>query len=244
MLRINLEDAEKAADLRMDIVHEIRRRGGPDRVVVFEYPDSALVGLSLEEVAGRWGVNEVEAAIELQLRGDPDRPGGGRMRGFSMSEADVEAYGARPWVATASDGGLAHPDDGGSVHPRFYGTFPRKIAHYARDRGIMTVEDAVRSMTSLPALLMGFRDRGQLREGFRADVVVFDLDELEDRTTFFEPHAYPSGIEQVLVNGTFVVEDGALTWALPGELLTRERVRRPATDGPQEGDVHEFDASR
>jgi N-acyl-D-aspartate/D-glutamate deacylase len=233
MLRINLEDPETAADVRMDVVHEIRRRGGPERVVVFEYPDSTIVGLSLEEVAELWEVTEVEAAVQLQLRGDPERPGGGRMRGFSMSEDDVEAYGARPWVATASDGGLAHPDDRGSVHPRFYGTFPRKIAWYARDRGIMTVEDAVRSMTSLPAILMGFRDRGQIREGFRADVVVFDLEELEDRTTFFEPHAYPSGIEQVLVNGTFVLEDGDLTWALPGELLSRESAPRPETDTPE-----------
>jgi N-acyl-D-aspartate/D-glutamate deacylase len=147
-----------------------------------------------------------------------------------MSEDDVETYAALPWVATASDGGLAHPDDGGSVHPRFYGTFPRKIAFYARDRGVQGVEDAVRSMTSLPALLMGFRDRGQIREGFRADVVVFDLDELDDQTTFFEPHAYPSGIEHVLVNGEAVVSDGALTWALPGRILTRGRGLRPTTD--------------
>jgi N-acyl-D-amino-acid deacylase len=235
MLRLHLADPDRAADLRRDVVHEIRRRGGPDRVVVFEYPDSALVGRSLAEVAGWWGVDPVEAAIQLQLRGDPERPGGGRLRGFSMSEADVEAYGARPWVATASDGGLAHPDDGGSVHPRYYGTFPRKIAHYARDRGVLSVEDAVRSMTSLPALIMGFRDRGQLREGFRADVVVFDLADLEDRTTFFEPHAYPAGIEHVLVNGTFVVENGAATRALPGELLTGSGSSPRPTEPPEAG---------
>ncbi|MBT8338121.1 MAG: D-aminoacylase, partial [Gemmatimonadetes bacterium] len=223
VLEAHLDDPETAAAIRRDITHEIRRRGGAERVVVFEYPDETLVGLSVAEIAARWDVDAVDAAIRLQLRGDRGRNGGGRMRGFSMSEDDVETYGALPWVATASDGGLAHPDDRGSVHPRFYGTFPRKIAYYARDRGVLTVEDAVRSMTSLPAVLMGFDDRGSIREGYRADVVVFDLEELEDRTTFFEPHAYPSGIEHVLVNGEAVVENGELTWALPGAVLTRGR---------------------
>ena len=223
MLEVNLADPTRAAQIRRDVVHEIRRRGGPERVVVFEYPDNSIVGLSVAEVAELWDMNAVEAALELQLRGDRTRPGGGRLRGFSMSEDDVEAYGAMPWVATASDGGLAHPDDRGSVHPRFYGTFPRKIAYYARDRGVLSVEDAVRSMTSLPALLMGFRDRGAIREGYHADIVVFDLNELEDQTTFFEPHAYPSGIEHVFINGEAVVVDGELTWALPGRVLTRGR---------------------
>lgn len=220
MLRTNLSDPATAAQVRQDVTHEIRRRGGADRVVVFEYPDASVVGLSLQQVADRWGMTALEAAFELQFRGDPDRRGGGRLRGFSMSEADVEAYAGRSWVATTTDGGLAHPDDGGSVHPRFYGTFPRKLAWYARDRGALSVESAVRSMTSLPALIMGLRDRGQIREGFRADLVVLDLEDLEDQTTFFEPHAYPAGIEQVMVNGEFVVRDGALTWALPGRLLT------------------------
>lgn len=229
MLEMHLADPVAAERIRLDVRHEIRRRGGAERVVVFEYPDPDLVGLSLAEVAALWQLDEVEAALQLQLRGDPERAGGGRLRGFSMSEDDVETYAALPWVATASDGGLTHPDDGGSVHPRFYGTFPRKIAWYARDRGVLGVEAAVRSMTSLPALLMGFRDRGQIREGFRADVVVFDLDDLEDRTTFFEPHAYPSGIEHVLVNGQPVVEAGQLTWALPGELITNGRGHRPTS---------------
>lgn len=223
VLRANLERPEVAAAIRRDVTHEIRRRGGADRVVVFEYPDSSVVGLTLAEVARRWELDAVETALQLQLRGDPERRGGGRLRGFSMSESDVERYAALPWVATASDGGLAHPDDPFSVHPRFYGTFPRKIAWYARDRGVLSVEEAVRSMTSLPALLMGFRDRGQLREGFVADVVVFDLATLEDRTTFFEPHAYPSGIEHVLVAGEAVVDDGELTWALPGRVIRNAR---------------------
>ena len=97
-----------------------------------------------------------------------DRAGGGRMRGFSMSEADMEAFAARPWVATASDAGIALPEDGPSTHARYYGTFPRKIRHYALDRGVISVEDAIRSMTSLAGADHGHQGsrrapRGKLR---------------------------------------------------------------------------------
>ena len=238
VLEANLRDPAAAARIRQDVTHEIRRRGGADRVVVFEYPDESIVGATLADVAERWGVDPVQAAIELQLRGNRERSGGGRLRGFSMSEDDVEAYAGLPWVATASDGGLAHPDDGGSVHPRFYGTFPRKIAWYARERGALSVEAAVRSMTSLPALLMGVRDRGMVREGFHADLVVLDLDALQDEATFFEPHRYPSGIQEVLVGGESVVRDGELTWALAGRVLTlddRGRATAPGVTQEQGG---------
>jgi N-acyl-D-aspartate/D-glutamate deacylase len=164
----------------------------------------------------------VETAIALQLEGRTDRPGGGRMRGFSMHERDMEHYAAQPWVATASDAGIALPDDGPSTHARFYGTFPRKIRHYAMTRGALSVEDAIRSMTSLPAQIMGLTDRGLLREGTAADIVVLDLARLQDKATFFEPHQYPEGIELVLVKGVPVVDGEALTWKLPGKVLTRQ----------------------
>jgi N-acyl-D-amino-acid deacylase len=88
---------------------------------------------------------------------------------------------------------------------------------------VISVEDAVRSMTSLPAQILGLSDRGLVREGLAADLVVFDLDEIQDRATFVEPHQYPEGIEYVLVNGEFVVDGGALTWKLPGKVITPSR---------------------
>ncbi|HEX7120083.1 MAG TPA: D-aminoacylase [Longimicrobiales bacterium] len=227
-LRRALADSATAAALRRDVAHEIARRGGAANVVVFDHPDTTVIGRSLAEIAAAWGVGPIDAAIRLQLEGDPHRAGGGRVRGFSMAEYDVEAYAARPWVATASDAGIALPEDGPAVHARFYGTFPRKIRHYAIERGVLSVADAVRSMTSLPAQILGLRDRGLLREGFAADIVVFDLDEIRDLATFFEPHQYPEGIDYVLVGGEFVVDDGALTWKLPGTVITPARVGRPA----------------
>ena len=183
VLRRNLADPDTDAMIRQDIAHEIRRRGGADRVVIFEYPDADLVGMNLQEVADARGVDPVQMAIDLQLEGNPERAGGGRMRGFSMSEIDVENYAAQPWVATASDGGIAVPSDG-SVHPRYYGTFPRKIRHYALTAGAISVEHAVRSQTSLPARIMGLRDRGEIREGYWADVVVFDMTRSPTRPRF------------------------------------------------------------
>jgi N-acyl-D-amino-acid deacylase len=218
-LRRTLADPAQAAKLRRDVAHEIARRGGAENVVVFAHPDSSLTGKSLAQVAAGWGVTPVEAAVRLQLEGDPARPGGGRVRGFSMSEVDIEAFAARPWVATASDAGIALPEDGPATHARFYGTFPRKIRRYALERGVLSVEDAVRSMTSLPAQILGVRDRGMVREGFAADLAVLDLAALRDEATFTDPHRYPTGVVHVLVNGDFVVDGGRLTGRLPGRLV-------------------------
>jgi N-acyl-D-amino-acid deacylase len=225
-LRAVLADSAKAAALRRDITHEITRRGGPGNVVVFDYPDSSIVGKSIGDIAAARKLSPVETAIALQLEGRADRPGGGRMRGFSMNETDMDAFAALPWVATASDAGIALPEDGPATHARYYGTFPRKIRRYALERGVLSVEDAVRSMTSLPAQIMRLRDRGLLREGFSADVVVFDLDRIRDVATFFQPHQYAQGIDHVLVNGVSVVDGGRLTSRLPGRVLTAPRTAR------------------
>ncbi len=222
-LRRVMADPTKQAQLRRDITHEIQRRGGASQVLVFEHPDTGAVGRSLAQVAQRWGVSEVDAAIQLQLRGRPDRQGGGRVRGFSLDEKDIEAYAAMPWVATASDAGIALPEDGPAIHARYYGTFPRKIRHYAMTRGVLSVENAIRSMTSLPAQILGMRDRGQVREGMMADLVVLDLARLTDKATFTNPHQFPEGIEWVWVGGTAVVARGAPTWALPGKVLPPPR---------------------
>jgi N-acyl-D-amino-acid deacylase len=223
-LRRALADTAQARKIRQDIAHEIRRRGGAENVVVFDYPDTTAVGRHVGELAQRRGVSPVEMAILLQLEGNPARRGGGRMRGFSMDESDMDAYAGQPWVATASDAGIALPDDGPGTHARFYGTFPRKIRRYAIERGALSIESAIRSMTSLPAQIMGLRDRGQLREGMAADVVVLDLERLRDKATFFAPHQYAEGIEMVLVNGEAVVERGQLTWRLPGRVITPRSV--------------------
>jgi N-acyl-D-amino-acid deacylase len=219
-LQAVLRDEARAADLRRDITHEIMRRGGAERVVIFEHPDPAYVGRSLAWVAERHNLDPVEAAIHIQLNGDLSRRGGARVRGFSLSELDANMYAARPWVATATDGGIALPSDGPNVHARFYGSFPRKIRHFALDNGIITIEDAIRSSTSLPAQIMGLKDRGTIREGAFADIVIFDVQRIRDTATFENPHQYPEGIDYVFVNGRAVVDGARLTGELAGRMLT------------------------
>jgi N-acyl-D-amino-acid deacylase len=219
-LEAALKDPAKAAALDKDIRAALNWRGGASNVIVMDHPDKGLVGKSVGELARARGLSDVEMVIRLQLEGDPNRAGGARLRGFSMAEADIEAFYARPWVATSSDGSIALPADG-PVHARFYGTFPRKIRHYALERGVQSLENAVRSMTSLPALICGLRDRGLVREGMRADLVVFDPAAIADTATFFEPHRHAAGIDYVLVNGKFTVDGGKLTGARPGMLLKK-----------------------
>jgi len=227
-----LADPEAAADVRRDVRHEMQFRGGPERIVVFEYPDSAYIGRSLAELAEERGVSPVEMALVLQEEGFRDRPGGARLRSFSFSEIDIEMYAAQPWLATASDGGVALPEDGPRTHPRYYGTFTRKLRRYAIERGVLSVPDAIRAATTLPAQILGLRDRGQIREGFAADVAILDLDRVRDRATFTEPHQYSEGVVQVFVNGELVVDGESPTWALPGAVITPEGARAaPSTQG-------------
>ncbi len=230
-LSVVLADDSLSALLRTDIAHEIARRGGATQVLVMDFPDSAYVGKSIGELATQQGVSAVEMAITLQMEGFKNRRGGARVRGFSLSEFDIEPYAMQPWTATATDGWITLPEDG-PTHTRVYGTYPRKIKRYAMERELLSVSDVVRSSTSLPAQIMGLDDRGMIKKGYVADLVVLDLNTLEDNSTFFEPHQYPSGVDYVMVNGTLVVDDGELTWALPGMVITpNDRQTGDATGG-------------
>jgi N-acyl-D-amino-acid deacylase len=221
-----LANPEKATALREDVLHEVNRRGGAENIVVMEFPDASYVGKSVLQLMRELDMDPLELAVHLQRKGKPGERGGARLRGYSLSEIDVEIYAAEPWMATASDAGIALPEDG-FVHARYYGTFPRKIRWYAMERAKLSVEDAIRSSTSLPAQILGFRNRGLLREGFHADIAVLDLPKLKDAATFFEPHRYAEGVVHVLVGGVAVVENGKLTWALPGKVIPPEDGRKP-----------------
>jgi N-acyl-D-amino-acid deacylase len=220
MLKRVLGDPPTAKMVRSDIAHEIRRRGGADNITVYEFTDKSLYGKSLAEISRLWKLDPVEAAIKIQLEG-LDRNGGARMRGFSMAEFDMEHIARQPWVATSTDGGIALPADGPATHARFYGSFTRKIRHYALERGVISLEHAIRSATTLPARIMSLDDRGQIKEGYAADLVIFDLATIRDKATFFEPHQHSEGVEHVFINGVAVVDAGKLTNALPGGVITR-----------------------
>jgi N-acyl-D-aspartate/D-glutamate deacylase len=186
---------------------------------VYDYTDKAFYGKKLSEIAAEWKVNPIDAAIRIQMEG-LDRPGGARMRGFSMAEWDMEHIAKQVWVATSTDGGIALPEDGPATHARFYGSFTRKISHYVMERGAITLEHAIRAATTLPARIMGLTDRGAIREGMAADIVIFNPQTIRDTATFFEPHRHSEGIEHVFVNGVARVRNGRIVDALPGRALT------------------------
>lgn len=217
-----LENDEQRRKLELDIKREIERRGGPENIIIFDYPKEDWIGKSIAQVAEEQEMSLVQLAITMQMEGYPDRPGGARLRGFSLSEMDIEILAQQPWVITATDAGIAGPERN-PVHARYYGTFPRKIAWYAKHRKVISVEHAIRSSTSLPAQFLGLKDRGLIKEGYHADIVIFDLDDIKDEATFFEPHQYPTGIEQVLIGGEYMIKDGQLTKNLPGKVIRNDQ---------------------
>ena len=137
-----------------------------------------------------------------------------------MSEQDVERIMAHPFTMIASDGRLTKPGEG-HPHPRWYGTFPRVLGLYAREKGTISLVEAVRKMTSLPAGRLGLRMRGEIREGWFADVVIFDPLVVADQATFEEPHQYPIGINWVVINGKLAVEEGVFRDVRAGRVLRR-----------------------
>lgn len=215
-----LKDIELTNALYADITHSLAYRGGPERIVVFEFPDSSYIGKSISELAMENGITPQDMVIELQRRGFENRRGGTRLRSFSMHEDDLNAIAATHWTATTTDGSITLPEDGNNIHARFYGTFPRKIFKYGITNNTISVAHAIRSSTSLPAQIMDIQNRGLIREGYYADIVVFNLDEIQDQSTFFEPHQHSSGIEYVFVNGVSALSQTKLQGTLSGKVLT------------------------
>lgn len=212
-LESRLRSARERARLREDMVKNLERRGGAATLQISRYPpDRSLEGRLLSELAEEQGVEPVDVALELL------DSGGAGLVSFNMSEEDIAVIMQKDYTMTCSDGGLV-PTGEGKPHPRYYGSFTRKIGRYVRERGVIGLAHAVRSMTSLPATVFGFADRGALREGAAADVVVFDFARIRDRATYRDPHQLAEGVEHVLVNGVFAVRDGRLTGSLSGEVL-------------------------
>lgn len=180
-------------------------------------------GRRLPDIAREMGKSEADAAMDLVLEGN------GRVMAIyhMMSEPDVETALRFPWTSIGSDAGAAvtasSGDDLGLPHPRAYGNHVRVISRYVRDRGTLSLEEAVRKMTSWPATRMRLPNRGSIKEGHWADVTIFDLNALDDRATYEQPTLYPTGIEYVLVNGALTIERGKHTGAKAGKALRRGR---------------------
>jgi dihydroorotase/N-acyl-D-amino-acid deacylase len=173
-------------------------------------------GMRLSEIAkARGDADPADTCLTLMT------DDGGRISGMfhTMSEDDVRLVMKQPWVSIASDGSAINLDAPGVPHPRNYSTNVRVLGYYVRDQHVLTIEDAVRKMTSLPAQILGLRDRGQLREGFAADLVVFDPATVGETNSFEKPKSYAKGVDYVLVNGVMVIDKGRHTGARPGRAI-------------------------
>jgi len=211
---------------RERIRREISYHRGED-VLFVSFKNEALkpmTGKTLAAVAAMRGKTVEETAIDLLIE-DDSRVG---VVFFSQSEDNVRKVIARPWVSFGSDGGSLAPEGDflkSSTHPRSYGTFARVLGKYVREERILSLEDAIRRMTSFPAVTLGLDSRGSLTPGHFADVVVFDPATIQDHATFEDPHRYATGVRHVFVNGVQVLRDGEHTGAKPGRVVRRQRWR-------------------
>jgi dihydroorotase/N-acyl-D-amino-acid deacylase len=186
-------------------------RGGATKLTLASCGfDRTLAGKTLAQAAGER--DPVEVALEFVLRGDCS------IVSHSISEDDVERILRDPLTMIASDGGIGS-FGGGVPHPRNYATFARVLARYVRERHVLTLEDAVRKMSGLPAQRFGLQDRGLIRPGMKADLVLFDPAAVAENSTFEKPHQYASGVTHVWVNGVCALKDGKMTAALGGRPL-------------------------
>jgi N-acyl-D-amino-acid deacylase len=197
------------------VTENLRRRNGPDAVLIASYrAEPALAGKTLTEIARSRGVDPVTAALALMDGGSAS------IVSFNMSEDDIAAIMREPFTMASSDGGLIAVG-AGQPHPRDYGAFARRLAVYVRDRHLVSLEFAIRSMTSLPASVFGIKDRGVIRPGAFADLVIFDPATIRDAATYAEPQKLAEGVSEVLVNGVPVRLGGSFTEALPGRVLRK-----------------------
>lgn len=214
-LLARMADPATMARIREGMVAGLARRGGADRIQFRRYvPDPSIEGRLLSEVAAERNEHPLETAADLI------REGSVSIVSFNMHDDDIETLMAQDWTMTSSDGGLV-PMGEGVPHPRSYGAFARKLRVYVNEKGTVTLSQAIRSMTSLPATVFSLPDRGVLREGAVADVVVFDLDAVYDRAEFTDPHHYSEGMVHVFVNGVGAIRDGAFTGERAGVVLRK-----------------------
>jgi N-acyl-D-amino-acid deacylase len=214
-LQGRLANPETLGRVRREMSENLARRAGAENIQIRTFPpDPSLEGLRLDAVARKKLIEPVDAAIELI------RAGGASIVSFNMDERDLRAFMTQPWTMTCSDGELVAPGEG-VPHPRSYGPFPRKIRRYVVEENVLTLEQAVHSMTGLPATVFRLRDRGAIRVGAMADIAVFDLAAVRDRATYPQPHQFSEGMKRVFVNGRLALVDGHVTGEPAGLVLKR-----------------------
>ncbi len=208
-----LDDAEIGPKMKKAIEQNIKGHQGGKSIRIARYVKNAdWQGKDLAAIA------ELEKKTPLEIVMDITRNGGAQVVIFSMNDDDVRLFMKEPWVATASDGSAMLPGKT-APHPRSYGTFPRKIGRYGIQDEDISLQQAIRSSSGLPADILKLPERGYLKVGYYADIVVFDPKTFRDKATYDSPHQYASGVRYLFVNGRLTIDDGKATDALAGRVL-------------------------
>jgi N-acyl-D-amino-acid deacylase len=215
-----LDDLEQNPRIRQAIGDAITKYDAETTFLIARYgPRPEWQGKLLGTIAAA----EKKPAVDIVL--EIERNGGASVVGLTMNEEDVRLIMKQPFVATASDGGAVIPSEQ-VPHPRSYGTFPRKIGRYAVSDQVVSLTQALRSSTGLPADIIGLKDRGYLKSGYLADVVVLDLKTFRDKATFENPHQYSSGVRYLFVNGVLTIDAEHHTGALAGQAIRHKAPAR------------------
>lgn len=230
-LRARLADPETRERIRRDAEYEMIRQGGAENLLITDFPDETYIGKTLAQLADERGETPFETAVWLQMNGF-DRPGGVLWMAKAVGMVDIVEWMTKDYTAVCLDRGGDRPDIRGdaAIHPGYFGTSGRLIREFALDSETITLPHAIRSLTGLPAQILGLADRGRIAVGMKADVVVFDPETIRTEATYLDPFVYQEGMTHVMVNGGLVVDEGVPTEALPGAVLERQRGRtRPRT---------------
>ena len=212
-----LQNPEQRALIRKEMAANLVRRAGANAIMIRGYDaDPSLEGMRLDQIAKRRLQDPLDTAIDMLIKG------GAGIVSFNMNERDVEALMKQPWTMTSSDGSLVEFGEG-AEHPRAYGAYPRKIRRYTLDRKIISMSQAIHSSTGLSAEVFGIKDRGVLRPGAFADVLVFNPQTIRDVATYEKPHAYSVGMDYVFVNGRAAIDGGKVAPERFGRVILRER---------------------
>lgn len=201
------KDPTYASRLRIAVVDNLRRRGGPASLLFVFAKDKDIQGKTLQEVADAREMDPVETALHIIENGSA------AVASYNMQESDIHNFMQQDWVMTSSDGTNAHP--------RKYGSFPKKIREYVFEKNILSLEEMIRRSTSLTAETFGVSDRGKILEGYKADILVFKPEEVKDNADFIQPDLLAEGMHWIVLNGELVVEKGAYKGQLAGQVVRR-----------------------
>jgi N-acyl-D-amino-acid deacylase len=213
-----LKDKSIVEKIRPETLRKINGLGSWDSVMIASVQTEkakAYVGKTIGQVAAQLNIDPFEFSVDFMLKEN----GSVGMVGFGMDEAGTELIMKWKNTIIASDGGAYTPNSKSNPHPRTYGTFPRAIAYYQKERKLCSLPEMIRKMTLLPAQKIGLKDRGVIAQGKAADLVIFDYNTIKDNATFLNPHQFPTGIPYVIVNGVPAVVNNVITGKLAGKIL-------------------------